>query len=51
MKKCMLEMQEMLLKKLVVEENRLKKLAKNSSSPIANFDERVQEIEEMIRFV
>jgi len=51
MKECMLEMQEMLLEKLAAKENRLKGLAEDSSSPIANFDERVQEIEEVIRFM
>ncbi len=47
----MLEVQGMLLGKLVVEENRLKGLAEDLGSSIANFDERVQEIEEVIRFV
>jgi len=51
MKECMLKMQRMLLGKLAAEENRLKGLAENSGSPIANFDERVQEIEEVIRFM
>jgi len=51
MKECMLEMQRMLLGKLAAKENRLKRLAKDSSSSIANFDKRVQEIEEVIRFM
>jgi len=51
MKECMLKMQRMLLGKLAAEENRLKRLAENSGSSIANFDERVQEIEEVIRFM
>ena len=38
-----------LLGKLVAEENRLKGLAEDSCPPIANFDERVQEVEEVIR--
>ena len=49
MKECMLEVQGMLLGKLAAEPNRLKGLAEDSSPPIANFDERVQEVEEMIR--
>ncbi len=51
MKECMLKMQRMLLGKLAAEENRLKRLAENSGPSIANFDERVQEIEEVIRFM
>ncbi len=50
-KECMLEVQEMLLGKLAAEENRLKGLAEDSDPPIANFDERVQEVEEVIRFM
>ena len=49
MKECMLEVQGMLLGKLAAEENRLKGLAEESGPPIANFDERVQEVEEVIR--
>ncbi len=41
MKECMLKVQGMLLGKLAVKENRLKRLAKNLGPPIANFDERV----------
>ena len=51
MKECMLEVQGMLLGKLAVEENRLKGLAKDLDPSIANFDERIQEIEEVIRSV
>jgi len=39
----------MLLGKLAAEENRLKGLAEKSGPPIANFDERLQEVEEVIR--
>lgn len=39
----------MLLGKLAAEGNRLKGLAEDSGPPIANFDERVQEVEEVIR--
>lgn len=49
MKECMLEVQGILLGKLVAEENRLKGLAEDSGPPIANSDERVQEVEEVIR--
>lgn len=49
MKACMLEVQGMLLGKLAAEENRLKGLAETSSPPIANFDERVTEVEEVMR--
>jgi hypothetical protein len=49
MKECMLEVQGMLLGKLAVEENRLKGLAETLSPPIANFDERVKEVEEVMR--
>lgn len=49
MKKCMLEVQGMLLGKLAVEENRLQGLAETLSPPIANFDERVKEVEEAMR--
>ena len=49
MKECMLEVQGMLLGKLAAEENRLKGLAEDSGPPIVNFDERVQEVEEVIR--
>ena len=48
-KECMLEVQGMLLRKLAAEGNRLKGLAEDSGPPIANFDERVQEVEEVIR--
>jgi len=49
MKECMLKVQRMLLRKLAVEKNRLKGLAEILSSSIANFDERVKEIEEVMR--
>lgn len=49
MKECMLEVQGMLLGKLAAEENRLKGLAEDLGPPIVNFDERVQEVEEVIR--
>jgi len=49
MKECMLKMQRMILKKLAVEENHLKRLEEISNQLIANFDDRVKEIEEMIR--
>ncbi len=49
MKECMLKMQRMLLGKLAVEKNRLKELAEILSSSIANFDERVKEIEEVMQ--
>jgi len=39
----------MLLGKLVAEENRLKGPAEDSGLPMANLDERVQEVEEVIR--
>ncbi|MCJ1365656.1 hypothetical protein MMC16_004781 [Acarospora aff. strigata] len=49
MKECMLEVQGMLLGELASEENRLKELAETSSRPIADFDERVKEVEEVIQ--
>ncbi len=49
MKECMLKVQRMILRKLAAEENHLKKLAEISNRSIANFDDRVREIEEMIR--
>jgi len=49
MKECMLKVQRMLLGKLAVEKNRLKELAEILSPSIANFDERVKEIEEVMR--
>ncbi|KAK3167993.1 hypothetical protein OEA41_004439 [Lepraria neglecta] len=49
MKECMLEVQGMLLGKLAVEENRLKGLTETPSRPIAEFDERVKEVEEVIQ--
>jgi len=48
MKECMLKMQRMILKKLAVEENHLKRLEEISNRSIANFDDRVKEIEKMI---
>ena len=48
-KECMLEVPGMLLGKLAAEENRLKGLAEDSDPLIANFDERVQEVEKVIR--
>ena len=48
MKECMLEVQRMVLEKLAVEENHLKGLAETSNRPIANFDDRVREVEEVI---
>lgn len=48
-KECMLEVQGMLLEKLAAEENRLEGLTEDSGPLIANFDERVQEVEEVIR--
>ena len=50
-KECILKMQSILLEKLAVEENRLKRLAEISSSSMTNFDDRVQELEEVIRFM
>jgi len=47
-KECMLKMQRMVLEKLAAEENHLKELAETSNRPIANFDDRVREIEEVI---
>lgn len=38
----------MVLEKLAAEENHLKELAETSNRPIANFDDRVREIEEVI---
>ena len=49
MKECMLEVQEMLLGKIAAKENHLKGVAEDSGPLIANFDERVQEVEDMIR--
>lgn len=49
MKECMLEVQGILLGKLAAEENRLKGLAETPSRPIANFDERVKEVEGLIQ--
>ena len=49
MKECMLKMQRMILRKLAVEENHLKRLEEISNRLIANFDNRVKEIEEIIR--
>ena len=48
MKECMLEVQGMLLGKLAAEENRLKGLTDTPSRSIADFDERVKEVEEAI---
>ena len=49
MKKCVLEVQGMLLGKLAAEENRLKGLTETPSRSIADFDERVKEVEEVIQ--
>lgn len=49
MKEYMLEVQGMLLGKLAAEKNCLEGLAEDSSPPMANFDERIQEVEEVIR--
>lgn len=49
MKECMLEVQGMLLGKLAAEENRLKGLTEETGPPVVNSDERVQEVEEVIR--
>jgi hypothetical protein len=49
MNECMLEVQGMVLGKLAAEENHLKRLGETSNRPIANFDDRVKEIEEVIR--
>ena len=49
MKECMLEVQGMLLGKLAAEENRLKGLTERPSISIADFDERVKEVEEVIQ--
>ena len=49
MKECMLEVQGMVLGKLAAEENHLKRLGETSNRPIANFDDRVKEVEEVIR--
>ena len=51
MKECILEVQGMLLGKLTVEENRLKGLTKTTSRLIANFDERVKEVEEVLQSI
>ena len=51
MKECMLEVQGMLLGKLTAEENRLKGLTKTTSRLIANFDERVKEVEELLQSI
>ncbi len=48
-KECILEVQGILLGKLAAEENRLKGLAEIPSPPMANFDDRVRELEEVIR--
>ena len=48
MKECMLEVQGILLGKLAAEEKRLKGLTETPSRPIADFDERVKEVEEVI---
>ena len=42
-------MQKMLIRKLIVKENRLKRLAEILSSLIVNFNERVKEIEELMQ--
>jgi len=49
MKECMLKVQGMILGKLAAEENHLKGLAETSNRSIANFDDRVREVEEVIR--
>lgn len=49
MKECMLEVQGMLLGKLAADEIRPKGLAETPPPPIANFDKRVEEVEEVIR--
>ncbi len=49
MKECMLKVQRMILGKLAAEENHLKGLAETSNRSIANFDDRVKEVEEVIR--
>jgi len=49
MKECMLKMQRMILRKLAVKENHLKRLEEISNQSIANFDDKVKEIKEMIR--
>ena len=51
MKECMLKMQRIILKKLAVEENHLKRLEEISNWLIANFDDQVKEIKEMIQFM
>jgi len=43
--------QGILLGKLAAEENRLKGLIEDLGPPIINFDERVQEVEEVIRSI
>ncbi|CAF9940704.1 hypothetical protein IMSHALPRED_002133 [Imshaugia aleurites] len=48
-KECMLEVQGMLLGKLAAEENRLKGQTETPSRSIADFDERVKEVEEVIQ--
>jgi len=45
----MLKVQGMILGKLAAEENHLKGLAETSNRSIANFDDRVREVEEVIR--
>jgi len=45
----MLEMQKIILRKLAIEENHLKKLAKISNRLIANFNDQIKEIKEIIR--
>ena len=49
MKKCVLEAQGMLLGKFAAEENRLRGLTETPSRSIADFDERVKEVEEVIQ--
>ena len=49
MKECMLEVQGILLGKLAAEENRLKGLTETPSRSIADVDERVKEVEEVIQ--
>ena len=48
MKECMLEVQGILLGKLAVEENRLNRPSETLGRSIADFDERVREVEEAI---
>jgi len=51
MKEYMLEVQGMLLGKLAAEDNHLKGLVEDLGPPIANFNKRVQEVEEVIRSI